>query len=117
MVFSIEKSLLRLTEREQLVILEIGTDIIDSASSFVGYISDAYGLSKSSVWYLLNRLKEKSILDFASKDEPGKPLKLTALGRSVLNEVTPKSKEIMTRYESVAMAFNAKSESFGAYRF
>lgn len=70
----------RLTRREQLLVLEIGMDQIDSASSFVGYISEAYGFSKSSVWYNLNRLKEKGMVDFASRDEPGKTLSLTREG-------------------------------------
>ncbi len=117
MVFSVEKGLLRLTEREQLVILEIGSDAIDSASSFVGYISDTYSISKSSVWYLLNRLKEKGMLDFASKDELGKPLRLTQLGRSTLEGINAKGKDLMARYESVSLAYSAKNESFGAYRF
>ncbi|MEM0154950.1 MAG: hypothetical protein QW814_03910 [Methanothrix sp.] len=117
MVFSLEKGLLKLTEREQLVILEIGSDTIDSASSFVGYISDTYGISKSSVWYLLNRLKEKELLDFASRDELGKPLRLTQLGRSALGSINANGKDLMARYESVSLAYNAKNESFGAYRF
>ncbi len=69
-----------LTKREQLILLEIGNDAIDSASAFVGYLSEEYGFSKSSVWYNLNRLKEKGILSFASKDEPGIPLVLTRKG-------------------------------------
>ena len=117
MVFSVEKGLLRLTEREQLVILEIGSDTIDSASSFVGYISDTYSISKSSVWYLLNRLKEKEMLDFASRDEPGKPLKLTKIGRSALEGINANGKDLMARYESVSLAYSAKNESFGTCRF
>jgi DNA-binding PadR family transcriptional regulator len=70
----------KLTKREQLVVLEIADDTIDSASSFVSYISESYGFSKSSVWYNLNRLKEKKVLDFATKDEPGKTLTLTKQG-------------------------------------
>lgn len=63
---------------------EIGRDRIDSASSFVNYVYEVYGFSKSSVWYNLNRLKELGILDFANKDEVGKPLCLTRAG---LNEM------------------------------
>lgn len=74
-----------LTRREQLLVLEIGMDRIDSASSFVGYISEAYGFSKSSVWYNLNRLKEKGVVDFATKDEPGKALLLTKEGACELH--------------------------------
>jgi hypothetical protein len=69
------------------------------------------------VWYLLNRLKEKGMLDFASKDELGKPLRLTQLGRSTLEGINAKGKDLMARYESVSLAYSAKNESFGAYRF
>jgi biotin operon repressor len=56
-----------LSQREQLIVLEIDHDAIDSASSFVDYISDEYGISKSSVWYNLNCLKEEGVIDFADK--------------------------------------------------
>ncbi len=74
----------RLTRREQLVVLEIGGDTIDSASAFVAYMSEIYGFSKSSVWYNLNRLKEKGVVDFATKEEPGKSLTLTGTGEKRL---------------------------------
>jgi len=77
----------KLTRREQLLILEIGRDRIDAASKFVDYIYDIYGISKSSTWYLLNKLKEKGILDFASKDEIGKPLFLTKAGIAELSSI------------------------------
>lgn len=70
----------KLSKREQLVVLEIAGDAIDSASIFVDYIGEAYGFSKSSVWYVLNRLKEKGVIDFASKEEQGKALTLTRGG-------------------------------------
>ena len=116
MVISLEKGLLKLSEREQLVISEMGSDSIDSASSFVSYMSESYGISKSSVWYLLNRLKEKELLDFASRDEMGKPLMLTSLGRKVLGSMGS-GKELLMRYENVSVMYNAKNESFGSYRF
>ncbi len=75
----------RLTRREQLVVLEIGGDVIDSASAFVAYMSEIYGFSKSSVWYNLNRLKEKGVVDFATKEEPGKSLILTGAGEKRLS--------------------------------
>ena len=71
----------RLSDRELLVMREIGPDMIDSASKFVDYMSDVFGFSKSSIWYTLNRLKERGLLDFASKSEVGKPLMLTESGR------------------------------------
>lgn len=75
----------RLTKREQLVVMEIGGDTIDSASAFVSYMSEIYGFSKSSVWYNLNRLKDKGVVDFATKDEPGKSLTLTNSGEKKLS--------------------------------
>ena len=76
----IQKVAARLSKRERLIVMEIGMDSINSASSFVGYISESYGFSKSSVWYNLNRLKEKGVLDFATREEPGKFLVLTKAG-------------------------------------
>ena len=78
----------KLTKREQLLVLEIGGDAIDSASAFVSYISESYGFSKSSVWYNLNRLKEKKVLDFATKEEPGKVLELTKQGSQELRAMS-----------------------------
>jgi len=74
-----------LTERERVVLAEIGRDEIISASSFVDYVSEEYLMPKSTVWYTLNKLKSKGMLDFASRDEVGKPLQLTHRG---LHELT-----------------------------
>ena len=90
----------RLTRREQLVIVEIGLDSIASASSFVEYMSDSYGFSKSSVWYILNRLKDKGIVDFATKGEPGKALGLTRPGREELQMVAASKNEILEHFTS-----------------
>ena len=93
----------KLTLREQLVIIEIGFDKIDSASSFVEYISESYGFSKSSVWYNLNRLKEKGLLDFATREEIGKALRLTAAGTSGFLMLEKSQKEIVERFGAVGM--------------
>ncbi|MEM3227364.1 MAG: hypothetical protein QXR58_01660 [Candidatus Micrarchaeaceae archaeon] len=69
-----------LVERELVLLAEIGKDEIISASSFVEYISEEYAMPKSTVWYTLKKLKEKELLDFANKDEVGKPLQLTRRG-------------------------------------
>ncbi len=87
-----------LSEREQLVVLEIGRDSIDSASSFVAYISEMYGFSKSSVWYNLNRLKEKGLADFASRDDPGKPLALTRSGTDELGRIEPSRNRLVETF-------------------
>ncbi len=70
----------KLSERERLLLLEVGRDEIYSASIFVEYFSDAYSMAKSTVWYNLHKLKSKEMLDFASKEEIGKPMKLTRKG-------------------------------------
>lgn len=88
----------KLGRREQLLMLEIGKDTIDSASAFVKYISDEYGLSSSSVWYNLNNLKEMRLLDFANKEEiRRKPLSLTLSGIETLAELE-KSKGVIFAY-------------------
>ena len=74
----------KLSKREQLIVLEIGRDRIDTASGFVNYMEESYGFSKSSIWYNLNRLKEKRVLDFASKERHGEPLALTKVGMGSL---------------------------------
>ena len=79
----------RYTERELLVLFEIGSDTIDSASSFVGYMCDAYGISESLLWYVLNGLKRKGLLDFASRENPRRGLALTPIGLRSLREVEP----------------------------
>ena len=76
-----------LSIREQLLVLEIDRDAIDSASSFVDYISDEYGISKSSVWYNLNCLKEKGVITFADRQHQGVPLMLTRKGVEQLTAV------------------------------
>lgn len=73
----------KLTQRELLVLAEIGQDVIDSASSFVSYMSESYGLSKSSVWYNLNKLRELDYIEF----EPGKTLRLTPGGVNLYNSM------------------------------
>ncbi len=86
-----------LSRREQLIMLEIGVDSISSASSFVEYMEESYSISKSSLWYTLKRLKERNLIDFATKDEPGKSLVLTQQGRNCLS-VVERSKIDILRY-------------------
>ncbi|MCL4389599.1 hypothetical protein M1397_03265 [Candidatus Marsarchaeota archaeon] len=93
-----------LTRREQLVILEIGDDSIASASSFVDYLCESYAISKSSIWYILKRLKEKEILDFASRNEPGKSLTLTKGGAEKLRLVEKNRSEILNYFGSESTA-------------
>ncbi len=95
---SVEFKNLKLTRREQLILVEIGRDRIDTASSFVDYIEENYGLSKSSVWYCLKRLKELEVLGFASKEEQGKPLALTRQGLGELSRIESSRNEIMEEF-------------------
>ncbi len=69
-----------LSEKELLLLSEIGLDQIPSASSFVSYVAEQYGLSQSGVWYILKKLKQKRVVDFTEKGEGQKPLTLTELG-------------------------------------
>ncbi len=87
-----------LTLKEQLIMIEIGSDSIGSASSFVQYMSDSYSISRSSVWYLLKRLKDKKILHFATREEPGISLELTKEGIERLHLVEKSKSEIMNYF-------------------
>jgi DNA-binding PadR family transcriptional regulator len=80
------------------MLIEIGRDVIDTASSFVNYISEEYGFSKSSVWYVLNKLKAKGVIDFASRDEIGKGMSLTVLGLDHLGRMESSKNTIVDRF-------------------
>ena len=69
-----------LSEKELVLLSEIGLDQIPSASSFVSFVSEQYGLSQSGVWYILKKLKQKRVVDFTEKGEGQRPLALTGLG-------------------------------------
>ncbi len=72
------------TDKEVMVLSEIGLDQIPTATEFVEYTSEKYGISQSGVWYTLHRLKEKGMLDFTEKGEEYRPLELTEGGKDVL---------------------------------
>ena len=93
----------KLIERERLIVLEINSDAIYSASSFVDYLCNSYGFSKSSIWYNLNRLREKNILDFATKDDPGRPLALTKIGMEELAALKYEKNTVKERFAQVYM--------------
>lgn len=97
---SVELKNLKLSRREQLIMLEIGKDRIDTASSFVDYINENYGFSKSSIWYCLNRLKELGVVEFANKTEHGKPLCLTRHGLSELGKLGSAGNEIVAEFSN-----------------
>jgi len=81
-----------LPKEEWLTILaEIGLDEIATPTSFVSYMCERYGESKSSVWYRLRRLKELGLLDFAEKGEEPRPLALTERGQRLLRNTVVRS--------------------------
>jgi DNA-binding PadR family transcriptional regulator len=110
MVYSRVYKDIKLGRREQLLLLEIGRDRIDTASSFVDYIRDMYGFSKSSVWYCLNRLRDFGLVEFANKDEIGKPLSLTRQGLTELARVEPGRNEIIMRFSNSFLSGFEKRE-------
>ncbi len=86
--YRVDTKKIRLSEREQLFILEIGSDVIDSASRFVNYIDEIYGIAKSSSWYCLKKMKELSLLHFDSKVEHmSDGLFLTNRGKDILHSL------------------------------
>ncbi len=95
---------LMLTKREQLIMLEIGLDGISSASSFVEYMEESYRISRSSVWYALKRLKERNLIDFATRDEVGKSLGLTRHGRDALQVVERSKAEILKYFTGAVIS-------------
>lgn len=101
----------RLSKREQLLMLEIGIDNIDTASSFVNYVNEEYGFSKSSVWYNLNRLKDLGLVEFANREEIGKPLSLTRLGRNQLSYFERSRSALLTYFNRALMQ---KISAFGS---
>jgi len=78
---------IKLSEKESIIIMEIGYDQIRSASAFVEYIFEEYGFSRSTVWYNLKKLKKKGILSFSERGEDQKPLELTRTGISFMRNI------------------------------
>lgn len=102
MAHAISRLTYKLGRREQLLMLEIGPDKIDSASSFVDYISESYSFSKSSAWYCLKKLRDRGLVDFAAKGELGKPLELTKAGEQRLAEIGRAKTELLGHFSMQA---------------
>ncbi len=77
-------------DKNNVLLLEIGFDHITTATSFVAYVSDKYGFSRSSVWYNLKKLKSKGVIDFAEKGEEARALTLTKKGELQLRSTVSK---------------------------
>ncbi|MGC8587232.1 MAG: hypothetical protein ACP5K9_03025 [Candidatus Micrarchaeia archaeon] len=75
------------SQKEEILVSEIGLDHITSATAFVDYVSDKYGFSRSGVWYTLKKLKQKGMVDFAEKGEQYRPLELTRSGIATVRSV------------------------------
>ncbi len=105
----------KLSRREQLIMLEIGKDRIDTASSFVDYMEENYGFSKSSIWYCLNRLKEHVLVEFAHRNEQGKPLCLTKTGITILGKLEPSRNELVTQFSSTFLNRMGSGSTYGSY--
>jgi len=99
----------KLTRRELLVLAEIGDDAIDSASSFVSYMSESYGFSKSSVWYNLNKLRELGLVEF----EPHKELRLTANGIMRHNSLGSNKTRLIDMFSSMFLERLGERNSLG----
>lgn len=85
---SASQKLVPISEKELMMLSEIGLDDIPTATSFVEYIAEKYAISASGVWYTLKKLKEKRVVDFTERvrGEEDKPLSLTAYGRELIRK-------------------------------
>ncbi len=93
------------TEKELILLREIGLDQIPTATLFVDFISERYSLSASGVWYTLKKLKKYGMLDFMEKGEGYKPLSLTSVGRSILRRQGQGSERLMKdQYAAIVQA-------------
>ena len=75
---------LRLTDKELMILYEIGLDLIPTATDLVENISVKHAISQSGVWYTLKKLKAYGLIDFAEKGEVHRPLTLSELGTHVI---------------------------------
>ncbi len=73
-------------KKAQIIISEIGYEHMMSATGFVIYMHEKYGISESTLWYTLKRLKKEGLLEFGTRGE-GKPLELTRAGIEVLRSM------------------------------
>ncbi len=75
---------LRVTDKELMLLYEIGLNVIPTATDFVDHVSSKYQVSQSGVWYTLKKLKKEHMVDFTEKGEGPKPLGLTEFGMKVI---------------------------------
>lgn len=70
----------RLSGKAATLIMEIGLGEIATATSFIDYVCEKYGVSKSGAWYCLKKLKKAGLIEFTEKGESYRPLSLTPVG-------------------------------------
>jgi hypothetical protein len=68
------------SDKETLLLAEIGLDEIATATSFVEYVCDKYSISRSGAWYCLKKLKKEGVVEFTEKGEEYRPLRMTEKG-------------------------------------
>lgn len=83
-IVNFDVSQLRVTDKELMLMYEIGLNLIPTATDFVDFISMKYEVSQSGIWYTLKKLKKEGIVDFTEKGEGPKPLSLTDIGMKVI---------------------------------
>jgi DNA-binding PadR family transcriptional regulator len=87
---SLESKKLTFSEKEIVLLAEIGLNEVPTATDFVEYASEQYKMSQSGIWYTLKKLKKVGMLDFTEKGEAYRPLALTEGGMRVLrNSMMP----------------------------
>jgi DNA-binding MarR family transcriptional regulator len=85
---------IKISPKERTILSEIGLEEIPTATNFVEYLADRYGMSQGGIWYTLKKLKKEGLLDFKEKGEEYKPLALTEGGVSVLrNNASPDTRQ------------------------
>ena len=83
-ITNVEVGQLRVTDKELMLMYEIGLNLIPTATDFVDFISMKYEVSQSGIWYTLKKLKKENLVDFTEKGEEPKPLSLTEVGMKVI---------------------------------
>lgn len=72
------------SEKELLLVHEIGLNEVPTATDFVIHMAHKYEMSETGVWYTLKKLKKGGIVDFTERGEEQRPLSLTGLGMRLL---------------------------------
>lgn len=93
----------RLGDRAVTILNEIGLDEICTATSFIEYFCEKYGMSRSGAWYCLKKLKKEGVVEFREKGEEYRPLRMTEKGLGVLRASNLRIAQIPTRPSPMGM--------------